>query len=529
MPNDLAVALNEPTVELATSIPESGPDMQGPGGPDHDHRGISPFIAWLLVAIAGLGFFVSTPPSAGPDEPIQEVTAWYLSGHGLRPGSIELFSVPASFLVDPCFKGKADVTASCAPAPSTALATTSTSGVLGYPPPYYWVVGVGQRLAVSLAGVQYADVGGRLASFILNFAALLLLSLYMRRRNAWWGSFLLLVSTPMAVFLGIVVNPSGWEVTCGVVLAAILSEAVWDREALESDEWPKTTTLILVVASIALCLARPVGFVWASGLTVSAVALAPSINRRLLVRVACAVVPGIAMGMLWYVTHPAVAPTVGATTSSGAIANLDTSFAASLVYFPLRLFDMFGTLGWLDTPMPGLVLLGNLAAWAVLLRRMPSIGKAAMLCGILGIVIVPSVIEASVSGGWPFWWQGRYTLPFALGFVLLLLLRSGWLVPRTISIVSGIALLSLGVMIWVNAVRYDFGLTHNDLPLSLAHPGLSPVRLVLSAAIGALLLLVSGYLLAKAWRMRPDVRSNAGRARSSTSPEPLPADARDVQ
>lgn len=131
MPNDLAVALNEPTVELATSIPESGPDMQGPGGPDHDHRGISPFIAWLLVAIAGLGFFVSTPPSAGPDEPIQEVTAWYLSGHGLRPGSIELFSVPASFLVDPCFKGKADVTASCAPAPSTALATTSTSGVLG--------------------------------------------------------------------------------------------------------------------------------------------------------------------------------------------------------------------------------------------------------------------------------------------------------------------------------------------------------------------------------------------------------------
>jgi hypothetical protein len=129
-----------------------------------------------------------------------------------------------------------------------------------------------------------------------------------------------------------------------------------------------------------------------------------------------------------------------------------------------------------------------------------------MLCGIFGIVIAPSIIESSVSGVPQFWWQGRYTMPFALGFVLLLLLRSGWLVPRTISIVSSLSLLSLGVMVCVNAVRYDFGLNSYGLPLSLAHPGLSPVQLVLSAAIGALLLLVSGYLLAKAWRMERDLR-----------------------
>jgi hypothetical protein len=61
-------------------------------------------------------------------------------------------------------------------------------------------------------------------------------------------------------------------------------------------------------------------------------------------------------------------------------------------------------------------------------------------------------------------------------------------------------------MVCVNAVRYDFGLNTYDLPLSLAHPGLSPVRLVLSAAIGALLLLVSGYLLVQAWRMERDLR-----------------------
>jgi len=141
-----------------------------------------------------------------------------------------------------------------------------------------------------------------------------------------------------------------------------------------------------------------------------------------------------------------------------------------------------------------------------------------MLCGIFGIVIAPSVIEVSGWASWPFWWQGRYTLPFALGFVLLLLLRSGWLVPRTISIVSSISLLSLGVMVCVNAVRYDFGLNSYDLPLSLAHPGLSPVRLLLSLAIGGLLLLGSGYLLVRAWGMERDPRP-----RLEPGPEPKSA------
>ncbi len=522
MARDLVqVPLDQPTAEPGPATSEPAPERRAPGSRRRGLRRPSALSGWLLVVIAGVGFFVSTPPSAGPDEPYHEVTAWYLSGHGLRPGSIEWFSVPASFLIDPCFKGKADVTASCAPAPSTGLATTSTSGVLGYPPPYYWVVGVGQRIAVSLAGVQYADVGGRLASFILNFAALLLLSLYMRRRNQLWGTFLLLVSTPMAVFLGIVVNPSGWEVTCGVVLAAILSEAVWNREALESDEWPKTTTLILVVASIALCLARPVGLVWASGLTVAAIALAPSMNRRLLLRAACAVAPGIVMGMLWYLTNPAGSPALTAVTSPAAVPNLDTSLAASFVFFPLRLYQMFGVLGWLDTPMPVLLLLGNLVAWGFLLRRMPSIGRAAMLCGIFGIVIAPSIIESSVSGVPQFWWQGRYTLPFALGFVLLLLLRSGWLVPRTISIVSSLSLFSLGLMVWINAVRYDFGLNVYGLPASLGPPGISPVRLLLPVAVGALLLLASGYLLVQAWRMERDVRPRLEPETLSAPPSPI--------
>jgi hypothetical protein len=384
----------------------------------------------------------------------------------------------------------------------------STSRVLSYAPPYYWFVGIGERLAAALVGIEYADVGGQLASFVLNFGALLLLSLYMRRRNQWWGTFLLLVSTPMAVFMGVVVNPSGWEITCGLMMAAVLSEAVWSRKSLGSDAWPRTTTLILVVASVALSLARPLGCVWAAGLTISAIALAPSMNRRLLLRIACAVAPGIALGILWALTYP----TLGVGSLNGAVYGPPSVigylfwFALSLAMLPARIEQMFGVLGWLDTPPPILFMATYIVAWGALLIRLPSIRRAATMCGIFGIVILPGVIEASGAATWPAWWQGRYTLPFALGFGLLLLLRSGHLIPRTISIVSGISLLSLGLMVWVNAIRYGFGLNTFSLPASLGNPGISSVRLLLSVAIGALLLLASGYLLVQAWRMERDLR-----------------------
>src|SRR5665647_574780 len=104
MRHDLVqVPLDQPTAEPTpkTSGPARGTPTPGSG---HRNRGRpSGLIGWLLVAIAALGMFISTPPSAGSDEPAQELTAWYLSGHGLPPTSVEWFSVPVSFSFDPCF------------------------------------------------------------------------------------------------------------------------------------------------------------------------------------------------------------------------------------------------------------------------------------------------------------------------------------------------------------------------------------------------------------------------------------------
>ena len=104
----------------------------------------------------------ATPPSAGPDEPFQQATAWYLSGHVLQPDGTPEYSVPASLLVSPCYLNPARPSAACMPAHSREMG--SYAMVLNYPPPYFWVVGAGERLA-ALVGLEYADVGGRLASF----------------------------------------------------------------------------------------------------------------------------------------------------------------------------------------------------------------------------------------------------------------------------------------------------------------------------------------------------------------------------
>jgi hypothetical protein len=504
--------LDPSAAQPAPAVPRPARDRDGRAGP-------SGLIAWLLVATAAVGMLASTPASAGPDEPTQEATAWYMSGNGLPPGSTVSFAVPASLLADPCFQHQPDETAACMASRSTNRGLVMTSNITNYPPPYYWFVGAGERLA-ALVGNEYADIGGRLASFILNFGSLLLLSLHLRRRRPMWGNYLLLVSTPLAVFLGVVVNPSGWEITCGTVMAVALGEAAWSGRPNEEDARPWTGLAFLVLASLALSTARPLGFLWASGLTLSAIALAPKIPRRMeLGRAISAVAPGIILGLLWFLTHPTLSPAT-TVTSPSTVPNLATWFAISVDIFPLRLREMLGDLGWLDTPQPLLLLLVVVAAWIWMLVRLPSIRRSAIVCGVLGIVIVPSAIEALGWGALPSWWQGRYTLPFAAGFVLLLLLRSGRYVPRRISIVSGVSLLSLGIMVWVNAVRYGYGLSAFPFPASLAQPAISPVGLGLSAAVSLILVAASGYLIVRALRLKPDLRGPKPEM-VSTDPWPL--------
>ena len=124
----------------------------------------------------------------------------------LPPQEETLGSVPGIISERPCFAFSPEADAGCIEAETGE--GTSAVRVLNYPPIYYWGVAVGQR-AVDALGSRRLDLGGRAGSLLLNLSGLAVLALLLRRANRNWGTYILLVSPPMAAFLWAVVNPSG--------------------------------------------------------------------------------------------------------------------------------------------------------------------------------------------------------------------------------------------------------------------------------------------------------------------------------
>jgi Predicted membrane protein (DUF2142) len=84
---------------------------------------------------------------------------------------------------------------------------------------------------------------------------------------------------------------------------------------------------------------------------------------------------------------------------------------------------MVGYFGWVDTPAPGLTLVLWTAALGVLVALAISFARrrvALVIAGLLGmIILVPELLEYIEARTFGFGWQGRYTLPLAVGLPIL--------------------------------------------------------------------------------------------------------------
>ncbi|MDC3376532.1 hypothetical protein OAV85_00830, partial [Candidatus Nanopelagicales bacterium] len=85
---------------------------------------------------------------------------------------------------------------------------------------------------------------------------------------------------------------------------------------------------------------------------------------------------------------------------------------------------------------------------------------------------VPSVMEMVRWNDWPYWYQGRITLPFTLPFLLILLLRFGSKGPRAATALSLVTGFVLTFMVWQNLMRYSFGIW-DYIPERLTDPAIS--------------------------------------------------------
>ena len=369
--------------------------------------------ATTAFAIIGCTWALSIARYGGPDEPAH-VTRAAGAAHGdlvgrpvagFEPGYRQV-TVSASLASgDPaCFRHDETITAAC------AIATRRTAGVAvatsaGTAPPWYYViVGLVARLLSSGNDVM----GYRMAAVLMG-AAILGYALA-RSHRLGRGAWLLVALTPSAWYLLGVVGTSGIEIA---LVALALVEAVnrfHDRA--------NPASLNRVSVPLALCLLlRPAALI---DLVVVALVLIPTWPRRMsnkqMARIALPYAIVVAATVAW-VRWSAFVVRDRRTADSDSLA---TAFDRSVRGIPTTVHQAVGALGWNEFYVPvaaqlaWVVALGMAVCWIV--RRSPDRWWHARW--IVAALVLPTIVELAIHTRIGEVWQGRYSIPFAMGGVL---------------------------------------------------------------------------------------------------------------
>lgn len=394
-------------------------------------------VTFLLVAtLAGL-WGLATPLFANADEPAHVVRAASVARGellGTKPRAKALkgytfVRLPAIYNsagreLD-CFARKPNRDATCHTFTGSETKEREVITEAGrHPPAYYAIVGVVSRAWPSAAGAVYLmRVATVLITALFVATAVRALSRAAAPRVALVG--LAVALTPMVLSFGGAVNPSALETAAAIATWAI--GLVLVSELREGKEPDRGLVLQLGIAASALVLARQISMFW---LALAALILGGILGKdavRRLYRSSTAriwgaiVVVSAGAQVAWIVLADGLDLSVPlgfeAHFSNYEIAR-ETVGRVSVFYF-----EMLGNLGWLDTTLPTLTYLLLTAALGALVLLAVAVGlrryAVALLVAIVITVVTPILLEAWQAREYGFYWQGRYTLPFAVGVPLL--------------------------------------------------------------------------------------------------------------
>jgi len=404
------------------------------------------FARWLIAAVlvataAGL-WVLASPLSSGADEPAHvhraaSIALGQLLGRPPAPSPVSpvlRVQVPEAVgaLPEPiCFIGHPEVSAACSvnggpftPVPrGDEVERGTTSG--RHPPFYYALVGWPLALLGQPLGVYVSRAIGAVAGGMFVATALMVALRRARPRLAVAG--VLLALTPMALHLSGVVNPNGLEATAAICLWACLLELA--RGAATPDgRHPAWLLAGAGVSGVMMTLTRPISALWLALAVGVAVAVSrPGAVAALLRRratwgwAAAGVVAGLAsVAWLVGVGDPLLVAVSGA--GRGRVGLRDAFGLAYGQTLP-RAEEMVGVFGWLDTRLPDTVWrgylwsVGGLGLLALLVARWRA--RIALVGLFLAVLVVPAAVEAVRYDDLGLIWQGRYTLPLAVGVPVL--------------------------------------------------------------------------------------------------------------
>jgi len=410
------------------------------------------WVSFAILFALGALWALANPPTAAPDELAHVVHAAAVSrgdffgrpvtreqraefpgrfGFGSNEGgSIRVYrSVKAPEIYDRpdwyCFVTHPEQTAACLDFTGPQRVTGIITHTTRYPPAYHAWVGIPARLVSAGPGAVYVM---RLAAVVL-MAALVASAVASLRRlgdSPYVRLGLLVALTPIAIFLGASVNPSGVEVAAG--LALWVSGAVLASEARSSGNGHLDARLIarVGIAAAVLALTRQLGPLWLGLIVLVLAGLAGMQGLRVLRASRALWVWGVVVGasvavqLAWIVWVGALDPHnfLGVASHQDGIELTRRAIGDSFLGFR----EMIGVFGWLDVPAPTLVflvwiaVLGGLSALAVAFGRRREVVALVVVSTATAVLPVAFYVQQS---GYANHWQGRYTMPLAVGVPVL--------------------------------------------------------------------------------------------------------------
>jgi Predicted membrane protein (DUF2142) len=389
-------------------------------------------VAFALVFLNMAAWSLATPLFAAPDESTHVVRAaavvhGQITGTSVRGSPITSVTVPeliADGVPEPlCFLFRTGVPASCArPLATSTKPVVTTTSVGHYPPLYYAVVGLPLRVTVSTTGIYLMRLVN--AAICASFIGLAFVCITTWSRRWFLLAGVLLALTPMVVFLGGVVNPNGPEVceaicawTAGLIL--VLERA---------DDPPRALVVILTVSLAILAFARGLSPLWVALILLVLGFMAGRRRAMQLLRVrslkislAIIAACGIA-AVAWIVAEHSNSIAFGGPMLPAHEGTLDTVFSI-FGYSGTWIQQMIGVFGYLDTPAPFVTFLVWYVAIGLIvllaLSCSASRGAIALLGLVTLVVFVPVFISYPEVHRFGLAWQGRYTLPLAVGIPIL--------------------------------------------------------------------------------------------------------------
>ncbi len=452
-----------------------------PGEPTQAQSGPVRAAVWvvLTVAIAMIAgaWALATPYGATPDERSHVYHAAGSAGGDFFPnpsaakyGTGAVYGIPQGLVRQCTVGGIADF----CPGRSDAHTIVPAPSYTGrYNSVYYAVVGWPLRLWPDATGLLIARLLSVLLVAVTLAAAVYCAARWSRRRVVIPA--LIAAGTPMLFHIAGAVNPNGLEIAAGTLLFCALIPLGDSAQPVQ----PACVRLAALAGCLLMTL-RALGPLWfvigtlvvllgASRARLRALIGFPTV-RRWGIAVAIVGLAGVAWTLVFHAAAGAVVATQHVSASAAVKQMLLSNWSALLV-------QMVGDLGYLSTSLPGIVIFTWAAVIGFLVLGAAVLGtrsaRIRLLALVLACLAIPTASVVASVNTLDFFWQGRYSLPLAVGLPIVAAYELSIvdiLNERTIRrltwLLAVVLLPTQLVALWLMMIRWQ----NNMVPLGIHFP-----------------------------------------------------------